>query len=256
MDLGTIIGIIIAFVMVMIAIFLGGSFSQFIDTPSAMIVIGGGLAATLIRFPLSGIISALGVGAKVAFKHKKEDPRSIIEEITQLADIVRKSGPLGLENADVSDPNLAKGMQFIADGYEPEFIRDTLERERDLYLERLKSGRKFFKALGDSAPAFGMIGTLIGLVQMLATLDDPTTIGPSMAVALLTTLYGALIANIVCLPIVDKLDTKFEVEEVNQTLIIDGVMQIRDNKSPALIRDMLTAYIPEKAREAEAAQAA
>ncbi|MXN65302.1 flagellar motor protein PomA [Stappia sp. GBMRC 2046] len=256
MDLGTILGILIAFTMVMIAIFLGGSFNQFADFPSVLIVIGGALAATLVRFPLSGIASAMAVGFKVAFRHKKTDPRDLIEEITHLADVVRKSGPLGLESVEVSDTNLGKGVQFIADGYEAEFIRETLERERDLYLDRLRDGRKVFKALGDSAPAFGMIGTLIGLVQMLATLDDPTTIGPSMAVALLTTLYGALIANIVCLPIVDKLDSKFDVEEVNQTLIIDGVLQVRDNKSPALIRDMLTAYIPEKSRQDETAQAA
>ncbi|MBA5778848.1 MotA/TolQ/ExbB proton channel family protein [Stappia sp. F7233] len=248
MDLGTIIGVIAGFAVVLVAIFIGGDIAQFTDVPSVLIVCGGATAATLVRFPLSGVISALSTGSKVAFTYKKTDPRDLIEEITRLADIVRKSGPLGLENIAVSDPNLAKGIQYIADGYDPEFIRDSMERERDLYLERLQVGRKVFKALGDSAPAFGMIGTLVGLVQMLATMDDPSTIGPSMAIALLTTLYGALIANVVCLPIVDKLDSKFEMEEVNQTLVIDGVQQIRENKSPALIRDMLIAYMPEKAR--------
>lgn len=248
MDLGTIIGVVAGFIVVLIAIFIGGDIAQFTDLPSVLIVCGGACAATLVRFPISGVVSALGTGSKVAFTHKKTDPRDLIEEITRLADIVRKSGPLGLENVAVSDPNLGKGIQYIADGYDPEFIRDSMERERDLYLERLQVGRKVFKALGDSAPAFGMIGTLVGLVQMLATMDDPSTIGPSMAIALLTTLYGALIANVVCLPIVDKLDSKFEMEEVNQTLVIDGVLQIRENKSPALIRDMLIAYMPEKAR--------
>ena len=146
-------------------------------------------------------------------------------------------------------------MQYIADGYEMDFIKETMERERDLFLDRLGEGKKVFKALGDSAPAFGMIGTLVGLVQMLATMDDPSTIGPSMAIALLTTLYGALISNVICLPIVDKLDSKFDTEEVNQTLVIDGVLQIRQNKSPALIRDMLIAYLPEKVR-ADFAEAA
>lgn len=248
MDLGTIVGIVAAFIVVVAAIFVGGDIAQFIDIPSILIVCGGTVAATLVRFPLLGVIGALSAGSKVAFTNKKADARELIEEITRLADIVRKSGPLGLENVDVSDPNLAKGIQYIADGYESEFIKDSMERERDLYLERLQIGRKVFKAMGDSAPAFGMIGTLIGLVQMLATMDDPSTIGPSMAIALLTTLYGALIANVVCLPIVDKLDSKFEMEEVNQTLVIDGIMQIRENKSPSLIRDMLIAYMPEKAR--------
>ncbi|QGZ34903.1 motility protein A [Stappia indica] len=255
MDLGSIIGIVAAFVVVLIAIMLGGNLTQFIDVPSILIVIGGGFAATLVRFPLAGIGGAFVVGGKVAFTHKKSSPRDLIEEISTLADIVRKSGPLGLENVEVSDPTLAKGVQYIADGYEGEFIKDAMERDRDLYLDRLQEGRKVFKALGDSAPAFGMIGTLVGLVQMLATMDDPSTIGPSMAIALLTTLYGALIANVICLPLVDKLDSKFETEEVNQTLVIDGILQIRENKSPALIRDMLIAYLPEKAR-AEFAEAA
>ena len=160
----------------------------------------------------------------------------MIDEIARLAGIIRKNGPLGLEGVPIEDEFLSKGMQYIADGYEGEFISESLERERDLRLERLGEGKRFFKAMGDSAPAFGMIGTLVGLVRMLSTMDDPSTIGPSMAVALLTTLYGAIIANMICLPIADKLDSKFKVEEVDLTLAIDGVMQIRDNKSPDLIK--------------------
>ncbi|MBL4645054.1 MAG: MotA/TolQ/ExbB proton channel family protein, partial [Rhizobiales bacterium] len=164
-----------------------------------------------------------------------------------LADIVRKSGPLGLEAVEVEDATLAKGIQYVTDGYDGEFIRDAMERERDLYLERLEEGQRVFKALGDSAPAFGMIGTLVGLVQMLATMDDPATIGPSMAIAL-TTLYGALIANVVCMPIANKLGAKFKIEELNQSLIIDGIMQVRENKSPDVIREILVAYLPENVR--------
>ncbi|MCW2306069.1 motility protein A [Rhodobium gokarnense] len=248
MDLATIIGIVAGTAVVVTAIFLGGNISQFIDIASILIVFGGGMAATLIRFPLAGVASAFITGAKVAFTHKKIEPRTMIEEITELADVARKQGPLGLENVEVSDATLAKGVQYIADGYEPNFIRESMERERDLYLDRLEEGQRIFKALGDSAPAFGMIGTLVGLVQMLATMDDPSTIGPSMAIALLTTLYGALLANLVCIPIYEKLGAKANVEDVNQTLIIDGVMQIRESKSPALIREMLIAYLPEKNR--------
>lgn len=255
MDLATLIGILGAFGVVVTAVFLGGSFGQFVDLPSILIVLGGGFAATLIRFQLSDIVAALGTGFKVALAGKGASPRDLITEITNLGEIVRKSGPLGLENVDVSDPILAKGVQYIADGYELEFIKESMERERDLQLTRLSEGRRVFKALGDSAPAFGMIGTLVGLVQMLANMDDPAAIGPSMAVALLTTLYGALVSNIICLPVVDKLDAKLDVDEVNQTLIIDGVCQIRESKSPALIKEMLIAYLPEKAR-AELAEAA
>ncbi|GGB32191.1 flagellar motor protein PomA [Roseibium aquae] len=250
MDLATLIGIVGAFGIVVTAIFLGGSFGQFVDVPSILIVVGGGLAATLIRFQLSDIAAAFATGFKVALQGKSASPRDLIEEISHLGEIVRKSGPLGLENVDVSDPILGKGVQYIADGYDIEFIKESMERERDLQLTRLSEGKRVFKALGDSAPAFGMIGTLVGLVQMLANMDDPSAIGPSMAIALLTTLYGALISNIICLPIVDKLDAKFDGDELNQTLIIDGVMQIRESKSPALIREMLIAYLPGKDREA------
>lgn len=255
MDLATIIGIIGSFAIVAVAIFIGGSFGAFVDIPSVLIVVGGATAAVLIRFSLSGVGGALVLGGKVAFTHKKVEPREMIEEITQLADIVRKSGPLGLENVDVSDPMLAKGAQYIADGYEAGFIRDSLERERDLYLERLEEGQRIFKAIGDSAPAFGMIGTLVGLVQMLGTMDDPSTIGPAMAVALLTTLYGALISNIIAIPINEKLAAKSKLQEVNLTLVIDGILQIRESKSPALIREMLLAYLPEQHR-AQLAEAA
>lgn len=248
MDLASILGIIIGFSVVVVAIFLGGNLSQFVDVPSMLIVIGGGMAATLIRFPLAGLMGAFATGGKVAFKHKKSNPRNIIEKIAELADIVRRSGPLGLETVEVEDPTMAKGVQYVTDGYEGDFIRDAMERERDLYLERLEEGQRVFKALGDSAPAFGMIGTLVGLVQMLANMDDPSAIGPSMAIALLTTLYGALIANVICMPIADKLASKFKTEELNQSLIIDGILQIRDNKSPGAVKEALISYLPETAR--------
>ncbi|SFO49799.1 chemotaxis protein MotA [Cohaesibacter marisflavi] len=248
MDIATLIGMVAACGVVVTAILLGGTLGQFIDIPSVLIVVGGGLAATLIRFTLGGIGGAIMTGGKVAFSGKSANPREMIEKITELADVARKSGPLGLEGVDVDDPVLAKGVQFIADGYEPNFIRESMERERDLYIERLQEGKRFYKQLGDAAPAFGMIGTLVGLVQMLAAMDDPSAIGPAMAIALLTTLYGSLISNIICIPITDKLDAKLDGEDLNQTLIIDGVMQIRENKSPNLIREMLLAYLPEKAR--------
>jgi chemotaxis protein MotA len=249
MDLATLIGIVAAFAVVVAAIFMGGSFSQFVDVPSILIVIGGGFAATLVRFQLNTIIKALAMGGKAAFTHKKQEPRDLIDEIANMADIVRKNGPLGLENVEVSNPFLQKGVQFVTDGYDVNFIKESMELERDLSMERLREGQRVFKALGDSAPAFGMIGTLVGLVQMLATMDDPSTIGPSMAIALLTTLYGALLANVACLPIYEKLQAKEGVDEVNLTLIIDGVLQVRESKSPNLIREMLIAYLPEKQRE-------
>lgn len=249
MDLATIIGIVLGTAIVGAAIFIGGDFSSFVNIPSVLIVFGGAIAATVLRFELSMVAPSLMIGGKIAFTSKASNPREMIDEIARLAEIIRKNGPLGLEGVPIEDEFLAKGIQYIADGYESEFIFESLERERDLRLERLGEGKRFFKSMGDSAPAFGMIGTLVGLVQMLSTMDDPSTIGPSMAVALLTTLYGAIIANMICLPIADKLDSKFKVEEINLTLSIDGVMQIRENKSPDVIKEILVSYLPEKQRE-------
>lgn len=255
MDLATILGILLGSIVVGSAIFMGGDFMTFVNVPSIAIVVGGTIAATVLRFQLSTVLGSFIMGAKNAFTSKKTNPRELIDEIARLADIIRKNGPLGLEGVAIEDEFLSKGVQYIADGYEGGFIEESLERERDLTLERLEEGKRFFKAMGDSAPAFGMIGTLVGLVQMLSTMDDPSTIGPSMAIALLTTLYGALIANMACLPISEKLDAKFKVMSLNTTLAIDGIMQIRENKSPDIIKEMLVAYLPEKQRD-EMAEAA
>jgi len=255
MDIATIFGVIFGSIIVSYAIYMGGEFMTFVNGPSLLIVIGGTIAATVLRFQLSSVLSSFLIGAKIAFTQKKSNPRELIDEIARLAGVIRKEGPLGLEGIPVEDEFLAKGTQYIADGYDGPFIVDSLELERDLMLERLEEGKRMFKAMGDSAPAFGMIGTLVGLVQMLSTMDDPSTIGPSMAVALLTTLYGAMIANMICLPIADKLDAKFKTEQVNLTLAIDGLAQIRENKSPDVIKEMLISYLPEKQR-AELAEAA
>lgn len=256
MDIATIIGIVSGGVIVGVAIILGGDPGTFINIPSLCIVVGGGLAATVIRFPLAKVFQALALGGKVAFTHKNNDAKDMIDEIARLAEVVRKEGPLGLENVEIENEFLKKGAQFVADGYEEDVISETLERERDLNLERLDEGQRIYKSLGDAAPAFGMIGTLVGLVQMLSTMDDPSTIGPAMAVALLTTLYGAVIANLIALPIADKLSTKMKIEDVNTTLTIDGIMQLRAGKNPNVIREMLQAYMTDKQRAELAAEAA
>ena len=139
-----------------------------------------------------------------------------------------KQGRSGWRRSRVDDPFLAKGIRFVADGYDANFIRDNLERDRDNFLTHLDEGQKIYRAIGDCAPAFGMIGTLIGMVQMFANMTDPSKLGPFMATALLATLYGALVANIFCLPIADKLHLKLVDEEINRTLIIDGILMIRE----------------------------
>lgn len=244
MDLATIIGMVMGFGLLVTAMILGGGIGQFGDGQSALIVIGGASATTLLRFPLKGVMNSFMLGVKLAFGDKTMRPREMVDEITELSNIMRKSGPLGLEEVEISDDFLKKGVQYISDGYDDAFIRDNLERERDQNLTRLAEGQRLFKSLADSAPAFGMIGTLVGLVAMLGSMDDPSKIGPSMAIALLTTLYGAVIANIIAQPVADKLDAKFQIEETNTSLVIDGVVAIRNNTSPDLIKESLAAYLP------------
>ena len=252
MDISTGIGLACGAAVVCTLILLGGDFRMFYDMHAIIVIFGGSTSATLIRFPLVAIIHGLPLGIKYAFTMRAIGTRELVDELAGLAEIARKSGPVGLEKVTPEDPFLAKGVRFVADGYDADFIRDNLERDRDNFLTHLDEGQKIYRAYGDCAPAFGMIGTLLGMVQMFANMTDPSKLGPFMAVALLATLYGALVANLICLPIADKLHVKLVDEEVNRTLIIDGTLMIRDSKSPTLVREMLLAYLPEKHRHEEA----
>jgi chemotaxis protein MotA len=256
MDIATGLGLLAGVAVVTLMIFMGGDLHMFISEHAMIIIFGGSFAATLIRFPLAAIFHGLPLGAKFAFTMRRTSQRDLVDEIAGYAEIARKEGPIGLEKIEVEDPFLAKGMRFIADGYDANFIRDNLERDRDNFLTHLDEGQKIYRAIGDCAPAFGMIGTLIGMVQMFANMTDPSKLGPFMATALLATLYGALVANIFCLPIADKLHLRLVDEEINRTLIIDGILMMRDAKSPTLVREMLLAYLPEKHRQYEEVETA
>ncbi len=251
MDIATSLGLLAGFIVVSALILMGGDFRMFYDVHAVIVIFGGSLAATLIRFPLSAILHGVPLGAKFAFTLRRTTARDLVDELASLAEISRKQGPVGLEKVETDDPFPAKGILYVADGYDATFIRDNLERDRDNFLMHLDEGSKIYRAVGDCAPAFGMVGTLIGMVQMFSNMSDPSKLGPFMAIALLATLYGALVANLVCLPLADKLHVKLIDEETNRTLIIDGILMIRDSKSPALVREMLLAYMPEKHRETE-----
>ena len=257
MDIATGLGLISGVIVLCVLILMGGELSMFVDVHAFIVIFGGAFAATLIRFPLTSIFHGLPLGMKFAFTVRRITQRDLVDEIAGLAEIARKQGPIGLEKAQISDPFLAKGVRYVADGYDADFIRDNLERDRDNFLMHLNEGSKVYRAIGDCTPAFGMVGTLIGMVQMFANMTDPSKLGPYMAVALLATFYGATVANLFCLPIADKLHVKLLDEEINRTLIIDGVLMMRESKSPALVREMLLAYLPEKHRhEAEELAAA
>jgi chemotaxis protein MotA len=251
MDIMTSVGLACGFAVITLIMLMGGSMEMFWSEHAVIIIFGGSIAATMIRFPLSAILHGLPLGAKFAFTMSRLSARDLVDELARIAEIARKQGPVGLETVVTNEPFLAKGIRYVADGYDLEFIRDNLERDRDNFLMHLDEGGKIYRAIGDCAPAFGMIGTLIGMVQMFANMTDPSKLGPFMATALLATLYGALVANLFCLPLADKLHGKLLDEETNRTLIIDGILMIRDSKSPTLVREMLLAYLPEKHRHEE-----
>jgi chemotaxis protein MotA len=251
MDIMTGVGLVCGTIVIATLMLLGGDLEMFVSEHAVIIIFGGSISATMIRFPLGVILHALPLGAKFAFTMSRLSAHDLVDELARIAEIARKQGPVGLEKVEADDPFLAKGIRYVADGYDLEFIRDNLERDRDNFLMHLDEGSKIYRAIGDCAPAFGMIGTLVGMVQMFANMTDPSKLGPFMATALLATLYGALVANLFCLPIADKLHGKLLDEETNRTLIIDGILMIRDSKSPALVREMLLAYLPEKHRHEE-----
>jgi chemotaxis protein MotA len=248
MDFATGIGFVVGLVTIGFLVLYGGSAMLFVDYHAAVVIGGGCLAGTLIRFPLASLGHGLPVGMRYAVTMRALNPRDLIDEISKIAEVVRKSGPIALENVKVDDPFLAQGIRYIADGYDADFIRKAMEKERDTFLTHLDEGQKIYRSIGDAAPAWGMVGTIIGMVQMFANMTDPSKLGPYMAIALLATLYGAVTANFICLPIADKLHLKLDEEEVSRTLIIDGIMQIRESRSPSAIREMLISYLPARDR--------
>ena len=249
MDFATISGLIIGVTVVTMAIMTGSDLNIFLNLPGFMIVVGGTFAATMIKFPLSGVFISMPVGIKAAFTNEKEKPRDYIKLAIRLSKQARKSGLLSLENAKIKNQFYRKGIQLCVDGRDLEYIRKVLTQEMALSIQREEVGARVFLALGEAAPAFGMFGTLVGLVQMLSNMNDPTTIGGAMAVALLTTLYGILIANLIALPIADKLHAKSAQERERRSLIIECVFQIQQLQNPTAMRDILEPYLPEKQRE-------
>ena len=247
MDLATIVGLIGAWVIVAMAMVLGGDPAMFINIPSLLIVVGGAIFAVLMKFELGQFLAAGKIAAK-AFSFKLTKPEAMIEEIVELAGEARKNGLLALEGKEVSYDFLAKGIQLLVDGHDPDVVKTLLGKDVRLSTDRHKLGTQIFSQLGDVAPAMGMIGTLIGLVAMLANMDDPKAIGPAMAVALLTTLYGAMMANMLCLPIADKCTLRAEEEGRLQSMVIDALLAIQAGQNPRVIESILRTYLPESKR--------
>ncbi len=250
MDLSTLLGIVSAFGLMIMAIMKGCSLMVFIDPQSLMIVAGGTLGAILVHYPFNEVFRAFSVAQKTFFI-KEIPPTQLIEQLTNFAGKARKEGLLSLQSVikDVDDPFLSKGLQMAADGHEPDALAQMLIREIDYIRERHESGADIFAALAAYAPAMGMVGTLIGLVQMLQSMDDPSTIGPAMAIALLTTFYGAVAANVFFLPMVGKLKTRSQSEILKKELIVEGMNSILAGENPRIMEQKLHAYLAPKDRQ-------
>ena len=244
MDITTIAGLIICMFLIVSSIFIGGSAILFVNIPSALIVIGGTSAATAIAFPLEQILASMKVTMK-AFFGGKQDAKKVIDLIVDFATTARRDGILALEEkaAEVDNEMLKKGVQLAVDGTAPETLREILGNEISYLSGRHKVGADLIATMGAFAPAFGLIGTLIGLVQMLSAMDDPAAIGPGMAVALLTTLYGAVMANCIFLPLEKKLKNRSAEEILALELVIEGVLAIQAGDNPRIVQEKLMVYV-------------
>ncbi|MDB4837758.1 flagellar motor protein PomA [Marinomonas sp.] len=247
MDIATLLGLIGACIVVGAAIVLGGSAGMFVDVTSILIVLIGSTFVTLMQYPLGQFLGAGKIAGK-AFMFKSVPVDALIDEIFGLADEARKGGLLSLEGKEVSHPFLSKGIQMLVDGHDSTVVKNQLSKDMNQAYVRHIDGAKIYKAFGDVAPAMGMIGTLVGLVQMLANMSDPAAIGPAMAIALLTTLYGAMVANMVCLPLQAKLNNRAEEELVCQKLIVDALIAIQAGLNPRVLDGALKTYMAEGKR--------
>lgn len=248
MDLGTIVGILAACGFVVSAIAMGSPLSAFWDAPSVLIVVGGSLACIFIQFPGKVLKSSLKMITK-CFVYKVEDPRDLIEQIVTLGEKARKESIVTLEKVQVSNKFLSRGVMMVADGTELSLLRSVLDIDISIMQQRHWRGQDVLKQLGTYGPAFGMIGTLIGLVQMLQQMDDPDSIGPAMAVALLTTFYGSCLANMLWLPMAKKLEERSNDETRNLELMKEGIISIQKGEHPALVKEKLQSFLPPPLRE-------
>ncbi|MBX3180764.1 MAG: MotA/TolQ/ExbB proton channel family protein [Candidatus Hydrogenedentes bacterium] len=250
MDLATLIGLVAGFLLILITIVLGGPLGIFINIPSFVVVLGGTTAAVLVNFPMSQVVGVVGV-LKNAFFSRDLQTEELIKKMVEFATIARREGILALEShvSDAGDEFLGKSVQLAIDGTAPELIKDILTTEIAFMEDRHNMGSSILESAGAFAPAFGMIGTLIGLVQMLANMADPSQIGPAMAVALLTTLYGAVLANLVFLPCVGKLKVRTATELLQKEVVIEGILSIQSGDNPRVVEQKLKAFVSPAIRE-------
>ena len=255
MDIASVIGVLTAAGVMIFSVWAGGgSAGAFIDYPSAACVFGGAIAAILICFPLKNVLS-LGNVIKIVFLNKPPNIPNIIETLVSLAETARRDGLLALEGKvqDIKDPFIVVGIQMAVDGTRAEVIEEVMRTEMDCTAMRHSTGKSLIDQVGKFGPAFGMIGTLLGLVIMLGNMSDPNAIGPGMAVALLTTLYGAVLSNAAFLPFSEKLNFLNKQEMLAMDIIVKGILGIQSGDNPRVIQQKLLSFLPPKQRPKEAA---
>ena len=250
MDFATFFGIIVGFSLIIGAIFIGGAVDTFVNVPGVMIVFGGTMAATSINFPVTDIHKAFRAAFYI-FAGKNVTANDVVNTMVRIAEISRRDGLLALENIKTENTTLKKACQLIADNSDPVMISQTLRIEIVAMRNRHAVIQDVFKKMGTYAPSFGMIGTLIGLVQMLTMLDDPASIGPAMAVAILTTFYGALLATLLFLPIAGKLKSRSQQENLHLEIIFQGAQSILENNNPRVVYEKLSSFVPPAERKNE-----
>jgi chemotaxis protein MotA len=251
MDFNTAIGLLLAFCLILVAMAVGpGGVGIFLHYPSIAIVFGGTISVTMVAFQGSDLKPVLKV-LLVTLTRKTTTPSSEIERVVSYANLARKEGLLALETKlqEVDDTFFAKGIQLVIDGFSADTVRDIMELEAEWQGQRHTTGKKIMDQMGAFAPAFGMIGTLVGLVQMLQDLSDPSAIGIGMATALLTTLYGAMGANMVFIPLAGKLEMIGKTESLLRSLMIEGIVAIQSGEKPQLIKEKLKGYLPPSVRQ-------
>jgi chemotaxis protein MotA len=244
MDIASLVGIIAGFIFIIVSILQKGDLVTFMDLSSVMITIGGTFAAVLISYPLSKFLNSLKAMGHI-FKNTDLNEQAVIKRIIDLSNVARKEGLLALEEAaeEVKDDFLKKGVLLIVDGTDPELVRSILETEMAFIENRHKDVQGFWENIGAYGPAWGMIGTLIGLINMLKALDDPASIGPNMSVALLTTLYGSLLANLIAIPTANKLKVRSLEEVLLKEVMIEGLLSIQAGENPRVIEEKLKAFL-------------
>jgi chemotaxis protein MotA len=247
-DIATLIGLVVAFALMVIAIGFS-AIGNFIDLPSAQITFGGALMCMLAQSSIPDFIGGLK-SVTLAIKKPNFNIQEMIGSIINLSNVARKEGLLSLEEAagNIDDAFLKKGILLVVDGTDPELVRAILETELSSMETRHKANIGFWEALGANGPAWGMIGTLIGLVNMLQNLSDPSAIGPAMAVALLTTMYGSVLANWLCTPVATKLKVNNDAEVVLREIMIEGLLSIQAGENPRVIEEKLKSFLAPKDR--------